>query len=130
MTASHMSWAQPKPTNTGKEQTRFSLKSLSPSVTGIWAAAKGKLGLTARSVLGLPPELVFARNLLGLPALGSFPVTLHWRQDDTCEPVQRLRSTIRERVLNMLGQLKRSNRADCLGTKRSERKRESGAFSM
>ena len=104
-----------------QEKIPWRLAAVSPSVTGIWAAAKGKLGLTARSVLGLPPELVFARNLLGLPPLGTFPVTLHARQDDTCEPVQRLRSTIRERVLNMLGQLERSNRAG-LATKRSGRK--------
>jgi DNA-binding transcriptional LysR family regulator len=113
-----------------QEKIPWRLAAVSPSVTGIWAATKGKLGLTARSVLGLPPELAFGPNLLGLPSLGSLPITLHGRSDDACEPVQRLRSTIKQCVMNMLGQLKRSNRADYLGTKRSGRKRGGGAITM
>jgi DNA-binding transcriptional LysR family regulator len=49
----------------------------SPSLDGLWAALLGGLGVTARTALNLPEELVSAVSLYGLPSLGWLPVTLH-----------------------------------------------------
>jgi DNA-binding transcriptional LysR family regulator len=51
----------------------------SPSLGGLWAAAQGGLGLTVRTLLGVPAGLRAAPTLFGLPRLGAFPVTLHAR---------------------------------------------------
>jgi DNA-binding transcriptional LysR family regulator len=50
---------------------------VSPSLAGLWAAAIAGLGITARSVLGVPPRLVWDTTLFDLPRLDAFPVTLH-----------------------------------------------------
>ncbi|MEO7458350.1 MAG: LysR substrate-binding domain-containing protein [Gemmatimonadaceae bacterium] len=71
---------------------------VSPSVAGVWAAARGGLGITARSSLGLPPALSYGRTMFGLPALGAFPVTLHMRPRDATDAVQRLYEIVRETV--------------------------------
>jgi DNA-binding transcriptional LysR family regulator len=52
---------------------------VSPSLGGLWATAQGGLGLTARTLLGVPAGLRAAPALFGLPRLGAFPVTLHAR---------------------------------------------------
>ncbi len=49
----------------------------SPSLDGLWAAVLGGLGITARSALNLPADLVSGKTLHGLPALGTLPVALH-----------------------------------------------------
>jgi len=43
----------------------------------LWAAARAKLGVTARAQLGLSPGLIAYATLFDLPKLGSLPVTLH-----------------------------------------------------
>ncbi len=48
----------------------------SPSLAGLWATASAGLGVTARSILGLPQGLVCGASLFGLPKLGAFPVSL------------------------------------------------------
>lgn len=72
------------------------LAAVSPSVAGLHAAARGGLGITARSALGLPRGLSHGKSLFDLPALGEFPVTLHTRGDHASDGVQRLREIIRE----------------------------------
>jgi DNA-binding transcriptional LysR family regulator len=52
---------------------------VSPSLGGLWATARGGLGLTVRTLLGVPAGLRAAPTLFGLPRLGSFAVTLHAR---------------------------------------------------
>lgn len=52
---------------------------VSPSLGGLWATAQGGLGLTARTLLGVPAGLRAEPSLFGLPRLGTFPVTLHAR---------------------------------------------------
>ena len=52
---------------------------ISPSLGGLWATARGGLGLTVRTLLGVPAGLRAAPTLFGLPRLGAFPVTLHLR---------------------------------------------------
>ncbi len=53
------------------------LAAVSPSLAGLWASAKGGLGVTARSAANLPAGLVSDPALFGLPVLGAFPITLH-----------------------------------------------------
>jgi DNA-binding transcriptional LysR family regulator len=70
---------------------------VSPSVAGVWAAARGGLGITARSALGLPTSLSHGKSMFGLPALGKFPVTLHARRHGaSSRGVRRLREIVRE----------------------------------
>ena len=78
------------------------LAAVSPSVTGIHAAARGGLGITARSALGLPEGLFHGKAMFDLPALGEFPVTLHARTDHAGDGVQRLREIIRDTVRSTL----------------------------
>jgi DNA-binding transcriptional LysR family regulator len=81
---------------------RWRIAAVSPSLAGIWASALGGLGVTARSALGLPAKLVSAAQMFDLPQLGSFPATLHMRQNDTSESSFRLRALIREAVARTL----------------------------
>lgn len=75
---------------------------VSPSVAGIWAAARGGLGITARSAHALPTALVSGRSMFGLPALGAIAVTLHAREGASSEACERLRAIIREAVREAL----------------------------
>jgi len=68
---------------------------VSPSVAGVWAAARGGLGVTVRSALGLPASLAHGTSMFGLPALGQFPVTLHTRRRASSDGVRRLREIVR-----------------------------------
>ena len=54
----------------------FRIAATSPSLDGIWAAVLGGLGITARTVLGLPEGVVHGESLFGIPALGFLPITL------------------------------------------------------
>jgi DNA-binding transcriptional LysR family regulator len=50
----------------------------SPSLPGLWAAVSAGLGLTARTLIGMPGDVQTID--LGLPPLGDMPVVLHrWR---------------------------------------------------
>lgn len=61
-----------------EEITRsYRIAATSPSLNGLWAAVLGGLGITARTALGLPADLICGPSLFGLPALGGMPVTLH-----------------------------------------------------
>jgi len=75
---------------------------VSPSVTGAWAAARGGLGVTVRSALGLPASLSHGKSMFGLPALGEFPVTLHARRGASSDGVRRLREIVRNAVSELL----------------------------
>lgn len=50
----------------------------SPSLTGLWAAVSAGLGLTPRAELGMPADVKTID--LGLPPLGSIPITLQRRR--------------------------------------------------
>jgi DNA-binding transcriptional LysR family regulator len=75
------------------------IAAVSPSLAGLWAAALGGLGLTARSALGLPATLCSAERLFDLPPLGTFPICLHARSESLSTGVERLRAIIRDEVL-------------------------------
>ena len=55
----------------------YRIAATSPSLDGLWAAVLGGLGVTARTELALPNGTVQGESLFSLPALGSFPITLH-----------------------------------------------------
>jgi hypothetical protein len=51
----------------------------SPSLTGLWAAVRAGLGLTARAEIGLPTDVQLID--LGLPPLGNIAIVLHRRRN-------------------------------------------------
>src|SRR5579862_2042283 len=72
------------------------IAAVSPSLAGLWALGLAGLGVTARSALGVPKALVSAKTLFDLPALGTFPVTLHAPTRRLSPGVERLRDILRE----------------------------------
>jgi DNA-binding transcriptional LysR family regulator len=75
----------------------------SPSLSGLWAAAEGGLGITARTAVSLPKTLsVLDPVATGLPTLPKAPLTLHQAEADLSPAVARLTDilleTIREHV--------------------------------
>lgn len=81
------------------------LAALSPSLAGLWASALGGLGITVRSSLGVPPQLIADPRLFGLPALKPFPVTLHTCAERAAESVERLRAIVVDTVTSTLREL-------------------------
>ena len=69
---------------------------ISPSLAGLWAAARAGLGLTVRGKVGLPLNLVASATLFDLPKLGSIPVTLHRTSARKPAAVERLVEIVRE----------------------------------
>lgn len=51
----------------------------SPSLPGLWAAVSAGLGLTPRTIIGMPADVQTID--LGLPPLGDMPVVLHRRRN-------------------------------------------------
>ena len=74
------------------------IAAVSPSLAGLWASARGGLGLTVRTPLGVPPDLVWNPRLFDLPQLPSFPITLHTAGGDIAESVARLRAIVMSTV--------------------------------
>jgi DNA-binding transcriptional LysR family regulator len=74
------------------------IAAVSPSVAGIWASARAGLGVTARSLLGLPADLLSESEMFGLPRLDTFPITLHSRAESTNACVEVLRNLVSEVV--------------------------------
>ncbi len=74
----------------------------SASVSGIWAAAKAGLGVTARTTAHIPPELAPASAALRLPRLHKVRVSLH-RDGATTNPAAvQLWSVVKEVVSGQL----------------------------
>lgn len=82
------------------------LAAVSPSLAGIWASARGGLGVTMRSPLGVPGDLLHAPSLLNLPRPGSLPITLHVRKNTRNRGLERLSELVREAVATTLTNLK------------------------
>ncbi|ADV84852.1 LysR substrate-binding domain-containing protein [Terriglobus saanensis] len=91
------------------------IAAVSPSLAGLWASAIGGLGITARTALGLPAGLTWDKSLFDLPALDSFPATLHVRPGERSEVVEVLRDLIRQSVAAALPRHKRKH----VGAKRA-----------
>jgi DNA-binding transcriptional LysR family regulator len=71
----------------------------SPSLSGLWAAAEGGLGITARTAVGLPKTLsVLDPDESGLPALPCAPLTLHQAEAELSPAVARLTDILLETI--------------------------------
>jgi DNA-binding transcriptional LysR family regulator len=71
----------------------------SPSLSGLWAAAEGGLGITTRTDLGLPRTLkVLDPASTGLPVLRNVPLTLHQAEADLSPAVARLSDILLETI--------------------------------
>ncbi|WP_186229205.1 LysR substrate-binding domain-containing protein [Burkholderia gladioli] len=63
----------------------------SPSLSGLWAAAEARLGITLRTTISLPKTLVALDPVvMGLPPLPASPLTLHCAEAEPNAAVQRL----------------------------------------
>ncbi|MGU3541782.1 LysR substrate-binding domain-containing protein [Methylobacterium sp. A52T] len=71
----------------------------SPSLSGLWAAAEGGLGITARTAVSLPKTLsVLDPVETGLPALPCAPLSLHQAEADLSPAVARLTDILLETI--------------------------------
>jgi DNA-binding transcriptional LysR family regulator len=78
------------------------IAAVSPSLSGLWASAIGGLGITVRSEMSVPSELVSASDMFGLPNLGSFAVTLHKRAQNASTGLERLADIVADVVAQNL----------------------------
>jgi DNA-binding transcriptional LysR family regulator len=71
----------------------------SPSLAGLWAAASAGLGLTVRTLYGIPPALVaFDRKTHGLPPLPHLSLMLLRGSSAATPPVERLAQIVVDAV--------------------------------
>lgn len=80
----------------------YRIAASSPSLDGLWAALRGGLGVTARTVLNLPERLAFDRVLHGLPPLGSLPVAVHRNASAKGEAVDRMAALLTDALTPVL----------------------------
>jgi DNA-binding transcriptional LysR family regulator len=66
------------------------ISAVSPSLTGLWAAAIAGLGVTVRGSIGLPVALQANGTMFDLPALNAVPITLHSPSREKPGAVERL----------------------------------------
>ncbi len=76
----------------------------SPSVSGLWAAAEGGLGITARTTISLPKTLaVLDPDTCGLPRLSAIPLALHRAEAEPTLAVARLTDILLETIREDIG---------------------------
>jgi DNA-binding transcriptional LysR family regulator len=82
------------------ERTRrpWRLTFTSPSLSGLWAAALAGLGVTVRTVLGLPSPLTVLGRSSGLPKLPQIALSLYTAQPQPPQAVARLRQILIEEL--------------------------------
>jgi len=70
-----------------------------PSLSGLWAAAAGGLGMTVRTSMGMPETLVaLDASAVGLPALPVMPLTLLRSEAESAASVARLKDILAETI--------------------------------
>lgn len=74
------------------------IAAVSPSLTGLWAAAIAGLGVTVRGSIGLPAALTANATMFDLPALDSVPITLHRANREKSGAVERLGGIVSDLV--------------------------------
>ena len=79
----------------------------SPSLPGLWAAVSAGLGLTARTLIGMPGDVQTID--LGLPPLGDMPVVLHRRRNLRTPNAMRFAEVTEEFVSSYLRSLAGKN---------------------
>jgi DNA-binding transcriptional LysR family regulator len=71
----------------------------SPSLSGLWAAAEGGLGITARTAVSMPKSLaVLDPAATGLPPLPTVPLALHRAEAEPSPAVARLAEILLETI--------------------------------
>lgn len=71
----------------------------SPSLSGLWAATAGGLGLTVRSTIDLPASLVpIDPDASGLPALPVVPMAIHWAEAEPGAAIRLLTDMLLETI--------------------------------
>jgi DNA-binding transcriptional LysR family regulator len=77
-----------------------------PSLSGLWAAAEGGLGITARTTVGMPKTLVaLEAPVVGLPELPAVPLTLLRSEAEPVAAVARLKDILMETIEESVGGL-------------------------
>jgi DNA-binding transcriptional LysR family regulator len=79
----------------------------SPSLPGLWAAVSAGLGLTARTLIGMPGDVQTLD--LGLPPLGEMPVVLHRKRNLRTPNAMRFAEVTEEFVNSYLRSLSGKN---------------------
>jgi DNA-binding transcriptional LysR family regulator len=79
----------------------------SPSLPGLWAAVSAGLGLTSRTLIGMPGDVQTID--LGLPPLGDMPVVLHRRRNLRTPNAMRFAEVTEEFVNSYLRSLSGKN---------------------
>jgi DNA-binding transcriptional LysR family regulator len=75
----------------------------SPSLSGLFAAAAGGLGITARTTIYMPKVLsVLDPKSTGLPTLPSVPLALHHAEADPSPAVARLKDILLQTIRTQL----------------------------
>ncbi|WP_250475786.1 LysR substrate-binding domain-containing protein [Caballeronia sp. GAFFF1] len=75
----------------------------SPSLSGLWAAVEGGLGITVRTALRMPPSLVALDPMTtGLPALPLAPLALHRAEAEPTAAVTQLTDIVTETLRDEL----------------------------
>jgi DNA-binding transcriptional LysR family regulator len=76
-----------------------------PSLSGLWAAAEGGLGITARTTVGMPKSLAaLDASAVGLPALPAVPLTLLRSEAEPAASVARLKDILVETIEESVGE--------------------------
>lgn len=76
----------------------------SPSLSGLWAAAAGGLGLTVRTTVNMPKTLAaLDPTAFGLPALPTVPLALHRAEAESAPAVARLTDILLETIRDEVG---------------------------
>jgi DNA-binding transcriptional LysR family regulator len=77
-----------------------------PSLSGLWAAAEGGLGITARTTVGMPKTLAaLDASAVGLPELPAVPLTLVRSEAEPAASVARLKDILVETIEESVGGL-------------------------
>jgi len=71
----------------------------SPSLAGLWAATGAGLGVTVRTIIGMPDSLTaLDPKTSGLPALRPMPLSVHRAESEPGEAVRRLKAILLDRI--------------------------------
>jgi DNA-binding transcriptional LysR family regulator len=85
-----------------KAGIRWRLAMTSPSLAGLWAGVRARLGVTVRAPLAVPPDLVVLGREARLPRLPVAQLVLHAGREEGSPAVQHLRALLREALRELI----------------------------
>jgi DNA-binding transcriptional LysR family regulator len=86
-----------------RAQRSWRLAFTSPSLSGLWAAARAGLGITIRTALGVPSPLAALDKSSGLPKLPQIELSLYAAKANPSQAVARLREILLDELPGMIG---------------------------